>query len=108
MNCQVVVRGVEDGEGSHLRQFVLDKLERLIERYDHTVLDTTVRIEDITGPDKGGVDKLCKVDVKLRTGEVRIKEVGDDFKSTINAALDRLRSALSREVAKAKHGIGEG
>jgi len=108
MNCQVVVRGVENGEGSHLRRFVQAKLERLIDRYQHTVLDANVRIEDVTGPQKHGVDKLCKIDLKLRTGEVRIKELGDDFKATINVALDRLRSALSREVAKAKHGVGAG
>lgn len=108
MTCQVVVRGVENGEGSHLRRFVLSKLERLFERYEQSVLDANVRIEDETGPQKHGVDKICKFDVKLRTGEVHIKEMGDDFKATINTALDRLRASLSREVAKSKHGVGAG
>jgi ribosome-associated translation inhibitor RaiA len=108
MDIKVVVRGVENGDAAHLREFVLDKLAPVVERYEHAVLDGQVRIEDVTGPEKRGVDKLCHIELRLRSGEVRIKELGEDFKATINVALDRLRSVMSREVAKAKHGVGEG
>ncbi|MBN2445345.1 MAG: HPF/RaiA family ribosome-associated protein [Phycisphaerae bacterium] len=106
MAMQVFVRGVEDGTG--LRQFAEEKLEKSLERFHDHVLDATVRLEDVTGPDKHGIDKLCHIDVRLRSGEVRIKEQGDDFHVTLNTALDRMRAGLSREVAKAKRGIGEG
>lgn len=108
MDIKVVVRGVENGDAAHLREFVLDKLSPLVERYEHAVLDGQVRIEDVTGPEKHGVDKLCHIELRLRSGEVRIKELGEEFKATINVALDRLRAVMSREVAKAKHGVGEG
>ena len=67
-----------------------------------------MRIEDVTGPEKHGVDKQCSIELRLRTGEVRIKEIGDDFHATIDTALDRMKAALSREAAKAKRGVGEG
>ena len=106
MNIQVFVRGVE--QPADLRSFAEEKLAGVLERFNHSVRNATLRLEDVTGPEKGGVDKACSVEVRLRTGEIRIKERGDDFQATINAAMDRLRAALSREVSRAKRGIGEG
>jgi len=106
MNIQVFVRGVE--QPANLRSFAQEKLTSVLERFDHSVRNATLRLEDVTGPEKGGVDKSCSVEVRLRTGEVRIKERGDDFHATIETAMDRLRAALSREVARGKRGIGEG
>jgi ribosomal subunit interface protein len=106
MNIQVFVRGVE--QPADLRSFAQEKLTSVLERFNHSVHNATLRLEDVTGPEKGGVDKACSVEVRLRTGEIRIKERGDDFQATINAAMDRLRAALSREVARGKRGVGEG
>ena len=106
MNIQVFVRGVE--QPADLRSFAEEKLAGVLERFNHSVRNATLRLEDVTGPEKGGVDKACSVEVRLRTGEIRIKERGDDFQATINAAMDRLRAALSREVSRGKRGIGEG
>jgi ribosomal subunit interface protein len=106
MDIQVYVRGVEDAAG--LRSFAEEKLAKVLERFENNMLSATIRLEDVTGPEKGGVDKLCSIDVRLRRGEIHIKESGGDFHATINTALDRLRAALSREVSRAKRGIGEG
>jgi ribosome-associated translation inhibitor RaiA len=54
------------------------------------------------------VDKRCHIAIKLRNNEIVIKENGEDFHATIDKAVDRMRATLSRETAKAKHGIGEG
>lgn len=106
MDMQIIIRGVDDTAG--LRDFALEKLSHGVDRFQDSILNATMRLEDVTGPEKGGVDKLCSIEVKLRTGEVRIKEQGDDFHATIDTALDRLKAALSRETGKAKRGIGEG
>ena len=105
-DLKIVIRGVEDAGG--LRDFAQDKLLESLERFEDRVVGATVRLDDVTGPEKGGVDKVCSIDVKLRTGEVHIKEEGDDFHATIDVAIDRLRTALSREVSRAKRGIGQG
>lgn len=103
---QIVIRGVEDPAG--LRGFAEERLAEGLARFEERVLTAVMRLEDVTGPEKGGVDKLCSIEVRLRTGEVRIKERGEEFHATINTAIDRLRSALGREVSRAKRGVGEG
>ena len=106
MDLKVFVRGVENG--SDLRSFGEEKLTNGLERFNGSVLSATMRIEDETGPKKHGVDKLCSIEIRLRTGEVHIKELGEDFRATIDVAVDRMKAAVSKEVAKAKKGIGEG
>lgn len=106
MDVQVVIRGVE--EPGELRSFAEERLTAAIDRFADAILSVTFRLEDETGPEKGGVDKACSIDLKLRSGEIIIKEQGDDFHATINVALDRLKAALSREISKNKRGIGEG
>ena len=70
----------------------------------------TVRLEDVTGPRKAGVDKRCCLDVKLKApaGQLLIDELGDDIGATFQLALDRLKAAISRKAAKAKRGVGRG
>lgn len=106
MDTQIFIRGVE--ESAALRAFAEDKLANALERFNDHVLAATMRIEDVTGPEKHGVDKWCSIEIKLRNTEVRIKEQGEEFYATIDTAMDRLKAALSRETAKNKRGIGEG
>jgi ribosomal subunit interface protein len=106
METNITVRGVENP--TKLREFAEGRLARALARFEDRILDVAMRLEDETGPAKKGHDKHCSIDVKLRSGGVRISEKGDQFEATINKALDRLKAALSREVAKAKRGIGEG
>ncbi|MBK9118392.1 MAG: ribosome-associated translation inhibitor RaiA [Phycisphaerales bacterium] len=106
MDLHIVARNVD--HAAPLRQYAEEKLISATERFRENLLAATVRLEDETGPAKGGVDKVCHIELKLRTGEIRIKEQGEDFYATIDVALDRLRAALSREVSRAKRGIAEG
>jgi len=106
MDMKIVIRGTEDT--ANLRSFAEDKVTKSLERFQQSILNVTVRLEDVTGPDRRGVDKQCSIEVKLRTGDVRVKEQGEDFRATINTTLDRLKATLSRKVGKAKRGIGEG
>lgn len=106
MDLQVVIRGVDDP--NQLRNFAEEKLAATLERFEHAIQSAILRLEDVTGPEKHGVDKECHVEVKLKRGEVRIKELGEEFFAVIDIAMDRLKAAMSREVAKAKHGVGEG
>jgi len=106
MDVNIVIRGVE--QPGRLREFAEDKLTHALHRFDERVLTATMRLDDVTGPEKHGVDKQCTIEVRLRTGEVRIKEQGGEFEATVNTAIDRLKSAISRAVSKAKRGVGEG
>ncbi len=106
MDMSITVRGVENP--TKLREFVESRLARALARFEDRILDAAVRLEDENGPGKKGNDKVCSIEVRLRSGSVRISEKGDQFEATINKALDRLKAALSREVSKSKRGIGQG
>ena len=106
MEIGITVRGVENP--GRLREHAEEKLAKALARFEDRILDAAMRLEDETGPHKKGQDKQCSIEIKLRKGEVRITEKGDQFEATINTAIDRLKAALSREVAKAKRGVGEG
>jgi len=106
MNMQVVVRNAEDS--AEVREFAEDAVARAIERFEDRIVSAIIRLEDETGPVKGGVDKVCSIDLKLTHGEIHIRERTDAFRDSINTAADRLKAALSREIAKAKRGVGEG
>jgi len=106
MKPEVIVRNV--AEATELRGFAEGRFARALERFERSVLGATMRLEDVTGPEKGGVDKSCAIEVRLRTGDIRITEQGDDFHATIDVALDRMRQALGREVSRVKRGVGKG
>ncbi len=106
MEIKVIARGLNDA--ADLREFGAGKLAGALERFEDRVLTATMRLEDETGPTKRGIDKVCSIEVRLRTGEIRIREVGEEFRATIDTAVDRLKGVLSREVGKAKRGVGEG
>jgi ribosomal subunit interface protein len=106
MDLKVIVRNVEDSAA--LRATAEEKLARTLERFEHMVISADMRLEDETGSNKHGVDKLCTITVKLRTGEVIIKEQDDEIYAALGLGLDRLKAAVSREISKSKRGIAEG
>ncbi len=106
MDLRIIVRGVERPEA--LREHARERVRERLRRFAARILSTTVRLEDETGPQKDRVDKVCQIEIKLRSGALRIREVGQDFRAVIDLALDRLRGALSRQVGRTKRGVGEG
>jgi ribosomal subunit interface protein len=107
VETQIVIRNAEHSNG--LRTFAQEKLAETLARFEHNVLTAVMRLEDITGPAKETArDKLCNLHVKLRTGDIVIKEEDSDFHVAINVAMDRLKSQLSREVGRMKRGVAEG
>lgn len=106
MQTQVVIRGVKNANG--IRAFAEEKLLHGLERFADQVMGAVLCLEDVTGPAKGGVDKLCHIDVKMRRGDIHIRQQGDDFHATVDIAMDRLRRQLSKHINKHKRGIGAG
>lgn len=107
MNLRVTIKGIE--EKTALHQEAEEKVTTALDRFQERIQSVTVFLEDETGPHKQSVDKRCRIDVHLkRGGNLTIDEVGIDFSASLNVALDRLKSALSRKVGKTKRGIGAG
>jgi ribosomal subunit interface protein len=106
MDLRIMIRGVQRPEV--LREHARERVRESLRRFAARILSATVRLEDETGPQRDGVDKVCQIEVKLRSGAVRIREVGQDFRAVIDVALDRLRGALSRRIGRTKRGVGGG
>lgn len=106
MEIRVFVRGVDDP--TSLRALAEDRVKSALDRHAERVRAVTVRMEDETGPGRHRVDKVCAIDVQLDRGDVRIREVGEQFPAALEVALDRLRTSLSRQISRSKRGVGEG
>jgi ribosomal subunit interface protein len=106
MQANVFVRGVDQPD--EIRAFATKKINTGLRRYSKAIRSAKVRLVDETGPRKQTKDKVCAIELDVRGGAIRIREVSGDFRVSINVALDRARAALSRHVSRKKRGVGEG
>jgi ribosome-associated translation inhibitor RaiA len=71
-------------------------LSRFADRLDRV----TVRLADLNGP-RGGVDKQCRIIVRLRPGgEVVIEDTANDVEAVIDRGADRVQRAVARALAR--------
>jgi ribosomal subunit interface protein len=107
MNIRIVVKRV--AEKTALREYVEEKITASLQRFQDRIHSVTVRLEDVNGPQKQGLDKECRVEARLvPSGEIVVKECAEDMQVAFLTGLDRLKAAISRKTAKAKRGVGHG
>lgn len=91
------------------RSYVERRLAFAIGRFADVVRNIAVRLEDVNGP-RGGVDKLCRIRVKL-AGERNpvIAEVVDvEIRSAIDIAAERAGRTVARQLdRKTRRRTGE-
>lgn len=94
---KVLLRGVHLDLTDALRAYVDEHLVSHIERFaDDEAAEIDISLVDINGP-KGGVDKECRVTVRLPgLSAVHVTETSDSLFPAIDAARDRLENALKR------------
>ena len=81
-----------------LRAYVERRLEFALDRHADRVARVRVVVSDVNGP-RGGADKKCRVEMRLRGGaSVRSTVVDEDAYVAIGAAAHRAARALSRAV----------
>jgi ribosomal subunit interface protein len=97
---KILLRGLGIGATPAIERHVERRLGFALGRFGQRLRDVTVRFEDVNGP-RGGVDKVCRLVTRLRSGEtVRIEERCFDLYSAIDRAADRLRLTVSRRLAR--------
>ncbi len=97
MNIQVHVKGI--ARATALRRFAMEKLRNVLQPYDHCVETLRFHLNDINGPDRGGIDKLGRLVIRLKDSSVLvIEELGADTSRVIDRLVDRARSNLARQV----------
>jgi ribosome-associated translation inhibitor RaiA len=88
---------------THCERRVRFALDRLSDR----VKDVVLRLEDTNGP-RGGVDKSCKVTLRLEHGkELTLESKDTTLIAAVDSALDRAGNAVSKAVGRAQRGAGE-
>jgi ribosome-associated translation inhibitor RaiA len=83
-----------------LYEYLHARLAFALARFDHRILDITVSLTELNGP-KGGVDKQCRLVVRLRPkGKITIEQSGNDFVAAISLAANRASYAVSRTLKR--------
>ena len=83
-----------------LRGVIKEKVVSVLARMEKHVSRISVYMADQNGP-RGGVDKVCRILVKLRRGgEIPVEDRGARWYYALSGAADRLRSSIRRRLAK--------
>lgn len=99
MQIHVYVKGMVSA--SKLRTFASERLSNTLSRFSHIAQDVTIRMHDINGPDRGGVDKVCRVVLRLKGNSfVVVEELGVNMTEAINRVADRLHHSVSKQLSR--------
>ena len=86
-----------------LRELLNRRVSYALSRFDSRIRHKTAIFEDINGP-RGGVDKLCRITVKLhRAGDVVVRAEDADISKCITRAAERIGRAVSRTIERSQH-----
>lgn len=98
MEIVVQLRDVQvDGQ---LDTHVRERMQFAIGQHEEQIDRVKVTLQDVNGP-KGGRDKRCQVQVRLRPrGDVVVEELGDDLYAAASHAADRIKVAVARELER--------
>jgi putative sigma-54 modulation protein len=83
-----------------LRAYVERRLAFALDRHLDRIARVSVVLADVNGP-KGGADKACRIDVRLRGGRVaRATAVEQDGYASIDRTAHRVARLVAREIAR--------
>jgi ribosomal subunit interface protein len=99
---KVLMRGVHlslsDGLKAYVQEHLVDHIEKLCDDQEASEID--ISLVDTNGP-KGGVDKECRVTVRLPgLSAVHVTETADSLFPAIDASRDRLEKTLKRTLER--------
>jgi len=97
---RLYVRSKKVRLSEELYEYLHARLAFALARFDRRILDITASLTDVNGP-KGGVDKQCRLVVRLRPkGKVTIEQSATDVAAATDLAADRVSYAVSRALKR--------
>ena len=83
-----------------LRAYTIHHLGAKLDKHAAHILAAVVRFDDVNGA-RGGVDKICRVEVVI-PGEppLVVEEIEQDLHAAIDLAADRMEHLLVREIGR--------
>ena len=95
---QVIFESRHPG-GAELREVAIERLRFAMRRLSWLVPRARVQLADINGP-RGGTDKQCQIELKTNTGTVVISSMATDWRSALDAAVQRAARVLVRGLQR--------
>ena len=90
------------GGGRELADHLDRRLHFALSRFSSRIARVTVFLEDVNGP-RGGVDKACRIVVRLRRGADVVASVEDvEWVAAIDRATTRVGHSVAREIARTR------
>ena len=84
-----------------IRSHVVRRMLRAVSNFEGYVTKIAVRIGDINGPLRGGINKYCWVQVTtVSIGDIQIRNLGSNVYAVANRAAARVKRTLARRVAR--------
>jgi len=100
MNVQLTIRNF--AVDSRARETITRRVEAALRRLGPRVRSVEIRLVDLNGPGKGGVDKRCQLEVRLDDGSIHVGE------GQAPRPLDAVDEACDRVSGALKHHLGRG
>ena len=95
---ELVIRPKSFQLGDALREYLELRLRFALTRFHQRIRDVVVTLADVNGP-RGGIDKRCRVVVRLTpSGKISIDETDVDFETAIAHASERVHRAVARKL----------
>ena len=86
---------------AQLRRFATRKLDVALSCFADRIEGASVRLLDINGADRGGVDKLCRIALTLKGhSAVVIEELGSNIQRSIERATERLHQRVTHQLPR--------
>ncbi len=99
MQMKIQVKGLPGA--ARLRRIAAQKIDLALAHYADAIQEASVCLGDINGPDRGGVDKLCRVVLRMKDSSVLvIEELGSDVALVIERIAARLQHRMARQMSR--------
>ena len=83
-----------------MKEYIERRVYFALSRFSPRISRVSVMAEDINGP-RGGIDKRCRIVVKLeRSGELTVEATDADMSAAVSAVADRVGRAVQRELER--------
>lgn len=89
MQLCIQSRGIELTEP--IKRQVYEKLELALDLLEDQIISIHVSLEDINGPDEGGIDKACRITVVIKSQDSLIME---DCDASVTEVIERVTDRL--------------
>lgn len=87
--------------GAQLRSYIEQRLDQAIAKLRDRVHEINLKIEDINGPDRKGLDKQAKLVVRWRNKQSLVIEDKDSKLGVlIHRVMDRLEASIERRTQR--------